>query len=182
MTTINDITNLLDLLEKEIENTSNENNSSNFAEDFVLKSEIAQKVIQLPVGVFYIIGKYLRSKNKLNTTSSKEYEDVFKHLVYQIAVKHKLRFNFDFGEVSFFQFTRELIEDFMLAEQGLGYADKKIKENDKAFADGSLNLENSSHRQCAVKDLEDFIKKAKYLFQNEMVEKAKERIHFLQTA
>jgi hypothetical protein len=70
----------------------------------------------------------------------------------------------------------------MLAEQGLGYANKKIKENDNAFANGDMSLQNSSHRQLAVKDLEDFIKKAKYLFQNEMVEKAKERIHFFQTA
>jgi len=70
----------------------------------------------------------------------------------------------------------------MLAEQGLGYADKKVEENDKAFVDGSMNLQNSSHRQIAVKDLEGFIKKAKYLFQNEMVEKAKERIHFFQIA
>jgi len=93
MTTINDIFDLLNLLEKEIEGTSNETNSPEFAEDFVLKSETAQKVISLPVGVFYIIGKHLRSKDKLNTSSSKEYEDVFKHLVYQIAVKHKLRFN-----------------------------------------------------------------------------------------
>lgn len=182
MTTINDIFQLLDLLEKEIESNSGKNDSHDFAKNFVSKSETAQKIISLPVGVFYIIGKYLRSKDKLNTPSSKEYEDVFKHLVYQIAIKHKLRFNFNFGEVTFFQFTRELIEDFMLAEQGLGYADKKIKENDKAFVDGGMNLQNSSHRQLAVKDLEDFIKKAKYLFQNEKVEKAKERIHFLQTA
>lgn len=182
MTTIDTIFKLLDLLEKEIESKSDEINLTDFAENFVSKSETAQKIISLPVGVFYIIGKYLRSKNKLNTKSLKEYEDVFKYLVYQIAVKHKLRFNFDFGEVTFFQFTRELVEDYMLAEQGLGYADKKIKENDKAFAAGGLNLQNSSHRQYAVKDLEDFIKKAKYLFQNEMVEKAQDRIHFLQTA
>jgi len=181
MTTIDSISKILDLFEKEIEKTSNKDNSVEFAEKFVSESETAQKILVLPVGVFYIIGKYLRSKNKLNTPSKKEYEDIFIHLVYQIAVRHKLHFSFDFAEVTFFQFTRELIEDFMLAEQGLGYAEKKVKENDKSFENGGLSLQNSSHRQFAIKHLETLIQKAKYLFQNQIVEKAKERIHFFQT-
>jgi len=182
MTTIDSINNLLDLLEKEIEKTSNKDGSPEFTENFVSKSENAQKILALPVGVFYIIGNYLRSKNKLNITSKKEYEDIFIHLVYEIAIRHKLRFDFNFARVTFFQFTRELIENFMLAEQGLYYADKKVKENDKSFENNGLSLQNSSHRQYAVKDLETLIEKAEYLFQNEIVNKAKKRIHFLQTA
>ena len=182
MTTIDSIFKLLDLLEKEIEGISEKNVSPEFAKEFVKNSETAQHIIALPEGVFYIIGKYLRSKDKLNVQSSKAYEQVFIELVCQIALVRKLRFGFNFNKVSFFQFTRELIEHFMLAEQGLGYANKKIKENDEAFASGRMSLQNSSHRQSAVKDLEGFIEKAKYLFQNEMIEKAKERINFLQTA
>ncbi len=145
--------------------------------DLVNSSVDVENLVSFPLGVYYIIGKYLKETD-WPYDKRREYEAVYYHFILKIVDKHVLTFpdlskNLDLLKG---KMVREYVN--FIEQQKIYF--KRVTDNDEAFAKGHKSFQNSSHLQDAVKDLKYLLESAEILFDEKMVKEMKEKIHQFQ--
>jgi hypothetical protein len=146
-------------------------------------SDAVKKILKYRPGIRYILGKYLQEEKTYEHIQEfpEELKKAWVELLRTVLKKYKIQNNIP-KDATFETYSALFAQDYINVVDVYEMTKKKVGECTTAFENGQMSLQNSSHRQTAVSNLESFIEKAKELFEEDVVKKSQERIHFFQTA